>query len=245
MTNATTEAAQARAARLAGALYLITLAAALFGQYFVQASLIVRGDATQTAQNIIEHERLFRIGIASDLVGFTGVVVLTLALYVLLKPVNKDLAMLAAFWWLAESAILCVTTLGSLIVLVLLSGADDLKTFDVGQLHSLARLALSARGAGYNIGLIPFGLGSTVFSYLLLRSGYVPRALAAWGVFSSLLVVTALFWVIVFPGTATAPQLASYAAIFIYELAVGSWLLLKGARIQSGSASAALQTTRP
>jgi len=240
MTNAATEAAQARAARIAGAMYLITMATAVFNEFFVlRASVIVPGDATRTAQNIVEHERLFRVGIASDLVAFTGVVVLTLALYVLLESVNKDLAMLAAFWRLAEVAILCVGTLAGSIVLALLSGADYLKAFDAGQLHSLARLALGARGAGYNVGLILFGLGSTVFSYLLLRSGYVPKALAGWGVFSSLLVLTSAFWFIVFPSTAKTPQLASYAALFIYEVILGSWLLLKGARIQSSSASTA------
>ena len=163
---------------------------------------------------------------------------LALALYVLLKPVNKDLAMLAAFWRLAEATILCVMTLGNLIVLALLSGADYLKTFDVGQLHALAQVALRARGAGYVIGLVLFGLGSTVFSYLLLRSGYVPKALAAFGVVSSLLLLTSALWIIVFPSTARAPFLASNAAIFLYEVILGLWLLLKGARIQSSSASA-------
>jgi hypothetical protein len=64
-------------------MYLITIAPAVFGQFFVQSFLVVPSDATQTAQNIIEHERLFRIGIASDLVSFTGVVALIVALYVL------------------------------------------------------------------------------------------------------------------------------------------------------------------
>ena len=239
MAYATTEAAQARAARIAGAMYLMTMATAVFAQVFVHASLTVRDDATQTAQNIIEHERLFRIGIASDLVAFTGIVALTVALYVLLRPVNEDLATLAALWRLAEVSILCVATLGSLIALALLSGTNYLKTFDPGQLHSLARLALGMRGAGYNIGLILFSLGSTVFSYLLLKSRYVPRALALWGVFSSLLVLTSAFWAIVFPGSARAPLLASYAALFIYEVTLGFWLLLKGARIQSSPAGAA------
>lgn len=217
-------------------MYLIALASALFGQFFVQASLFVSGDAEQTAHNIIERQQLFRIGIASDLIAFAEVVVLTLALYVLLEPVNRHLAMLAAFWRLAEATILCVITLGSLIVLALLSGADYLKTFDAGQLHSLALLALGARGAGYVIGLILFGLGSTVFSFLLLRSGFVPKALAVWGVVSSLLIVASSLWMIVFPTTASVPQLASFAAIFIYEVIVGLWLLLKGARIQSNMA---------
>ena len=141
-------------------------------------------------------------------------------------------------WWLAEAAILCVVTLGSFIVLALLSGADYPGTFDVGQRYSLAWLALGARAPGYNIGLIPFGLGSTVFSYLFLRSGYVPKALAAWGMFSSLLVLTSVFWIIVFPSIPKALQFAGPAAIFIYELTLGSWLLLRGARIQPSPGSA-------
>jgi len=239
MMNAITQAAQARAGRIAGAMYLITIAPAVFSHFFVHSSLVVPNDATQTAQNIIEHELLFRIGIASDLVSFTGVVALTVALYVLLKPVNRGLAMLAAFWRLAEVAILCVATLGSVIALALLGGADYLETFDTGQLHSLSRLALGARGAGYNMGLVLFGLGSAVFNYLLLRSGYIPKALAVLGVFSSLLVLTSAFWFIVFPSTARLPQLSSYGLLFIYEVTLGSWLLLKGARIQSASASSA------
>ncbi|MCI0441121.1 MAG: DUF4386 domain-containing protein [Chloroflexi bacterium] len=240
MTSAAAEATQAKAGRIAGAMYLITIAPAVFNEFFVlRTTVIVRGDATQTAENIIDHEQLFRVGIASDLAGFTGIVVLTLALYVLLKPVNRHLAMLGAFWRLVEAAILCVATLGSSIALALLSGADYLRTFDTDQLHSLAWLALLARGYGYNIALIALGLGSTVFSYLLLRSGYIPKVLAAAGVFSSLFVLTAAFWFIVSPSTASVPQLASYAALFIYEVTLGSWLLVKGARIQSGSASAA------
>jgi Domain of unknown function (DUF4386) len=102
MTDATPEAAQARAARLAGAMYLIAMATAIFGESFVRGSLIVRGDATKTAENIIGSERLFRVGIAADLATFTGVVVLIWALYVLLRPVHRNLAVLAVFLRLSE-----------------------------------------------------------------------------------------------------------------------------------------------
>jgi hypothetical protein len=110
-------------------MYLITMASGVFG-FFVKSSLLVPGDATATAQNIIGSERLFRIGIVSDLATSAGVLVLTWALYVLLRPVNKDLALLAAFFRLVENAIGFVATLGSLVALVLLSGAGYLKAFD-------------------------------------------------------------------------------------------------------------------
>lgn len=84
MTNTSPEAAQAKAARLAGAMYLITMATAIFGQSFVRGSLLVRGDATQTAQNIIGSERFFRVGIATDIV--TLLLLMTSAITVIVFP---------------------------------------------------------------------------------------------------------------------------------------------------------------
>jgi Domain of unknown function (DUF4386) len=238
MTNTIPDAAQAKAARLAGAMYLITMATAIFGQSFVRGSLLVRGDATQTAQNIIGSERLFRVGIAADIVTFTGVGVLIWALYVLLRPVGRNLALLAVLLRLVEVAIHYVATLFSLGALILLSGAGYLTTFDAGQLHSLFRVALSVQGAGLNLGFVLLGLGSAVFAYLLWRSRYVPKALAAWGVFSSLLLMTSAITVIVFP--AVGPfVVAAMVPMFIYEVGLGSWLLLKGARIELGPGGAA------
>ena len=239
MTNANPEAAQARAARLAGAIYLITMATAIFGETFVRGTLFVSGDATQTAQNIIESEQLFRISIATDLITFTGVVVLIWSLYVLLRPVDRNLALLAVLLRLVEVAIHYVAILGSVVALKLLSGADYLQTFDGSQLHSLARLAVSAQGAGVNLGFVLLGLGSTVFAYLLLRSGYVPKALAGLGIFASLLLATAAVSIIVFPAVARPFYLPAMAPMGIYEITLGFWLLIKGANLQSNSASSA------
>jgi hypothetical protein len=234
----TAESAQIRAARIAGAMYLITMATAIFGQSFVRGSLLVRGDATQTALNIIGSEQLFRIGIATDVVTFTGVVGLTWALYVLLRPIGRDLALLAVLLRLVEVAVHYVAIVFSLGVLVLLSEADFLTAFSAGQLHSLARATLSAQGAGLNLGFVPLGLGSAVFAYLLWKSSYVPKALAAGGMFASLLLTTSAITVILFP--AVGPfVLATMIPMFIYEVALGFWLLLKGARLAPNLTSAA------
>jgi hypothetical protein len=105
MTNVATGASQAKAARIAGAMYLIGMATAIFAEAFVRGSLIVSGDATRTAQNIFGSELLYRIGIATDLFTFTTVVVLTWALYVLLRPVNKELVVLAVLFRGANRAV--------------------------------------------------------------------------------------------------------------------------------------------
>jgi hypothetical protein len=179
MTERTVEPAQQTAARVAGFLYLLQMATAVFGESFVRGRLLVAGDATQTATNIVGAERLFRLSIAGDLVTYAAVIVLTWALYVVVRPVNKNLALLAVLFRLVEVAILCVATVDSLVALRLLSGAGYLETFDAGQLRSLARLVLSAQGLAMNVGFVPLGLGSAVFAYLLLKSGYVPKAIAA------------------------------------------------------------------
>src|SRR5207247_1824828 len=109
--------------------------------------------------------------------------VMVWALYVVVRPVGKNVALLAVLFRLAENAVLSMATVNSLVALRLLSGAEYLESFEVGQRQALARLALAAQGLAMNVGFVLLGLGSAVFAYLLLRSRYVPRALAGWGIF--------------------------------------------------------------
>jgi hypothetical protein len=176
----------------------------------------------------VASERLFRLGIVSNLITFASVVVLVWALYVVFKPFNRNVALLAAFWRLAESAIFALIPLNDFVTLRLLSGDDDLRAFDAPQLQALAYTFVEVHDAGYLIGLVFFGLGSTVFAYLWFTSRYIPRALAGLGLFSSLLVA------IVTPAVTAIPSLGAiviplyFAPIFIFEVALGFWLLLRG-----------------
>src|ERR1700737_765271 len=224
------EPAQRTAAKVVGFLYLFAMATAVFGESYVRSRLIVRGDATQTALNIIGAERLFRLSIAGDLVTYIADIVLIWAFYVLVRPVNQNLALLAVLFRLAETAVLSVAPVNSLVVLRLLSGAADLKTFEAGQLHSLANLALSAQGLGMMVGFILLGLGSTVFAYLLLKSRYVPKALAAWGIFSSLVLAIVTWAIMVFPNLGKVIGMAYMGPMGIYEVGLGLWLLVRGIR---------------
>ena len=226
----TVNESQRKAARVVGFTYLFAMATANFAELYVLPHLVVHDNAAKTAANIMAHERLFRLGIASDLMTFATDVVLIAALYVVLKPVNQNLALLAAFWRLVETSLCVVMTLSSFDVLRLLSGAAYLRVFEPDRLQALARLSLGAHGAAFNVGLLFFGLGSTVFSYLWFKSNYIPRALAAWGVFSSLLVAACTFAFIIFPKLADTLGLVCYLPIFIFELTMGFWLLVKGLR---------------
>jgi len=237
MTNTATQAAQARAARLAGAMFLFVNATGIFAEVFVRGSLL-SGDATRVAQNIIDSERLYRLSIVSDLIMLTGGLVLIWALYLLLRPVNRDLALLAVFLRIVETAVSVGATVASLIAVRLLGSADYLNGFEAGELHGLSRLARNAFGFGQDVGFIFLGLGSTVFAYLLLRSRYIPRVLAGWGVFASLLLATYNLVIIVVPAV-TALMYVSLVPMGIYEISTGLWLLTKGAKIQGSSTSTA------
>jgi len=224
--------AQRTAAKIIGIIYPIQMATGIFGEMFARGQLIVRGDAARTAENIMESEQLFRLSIAADLITYILVMVLTWAFYVLLRPVNRHLALLGAFFRLSELAVLCIATVNSLVVLRLLSGAAYLKAFDVNQLHSMVMLAYNTQGQGMMVGFILLGLGSAVFAYLLLRSRYVPKAFAILGVFSSLLLALGSLAIIVFPGLGVV-GMSYMMPMGLYEVGLGFWLLIKGIKAQT------------
>jgi hypothetical protein len=231
MKTGTIDDSQRKAAKVVGFAYLFALVPAIFAEFYARGHLIVFDNAAQTAQNIVEHERLFRFGIASNLTVFAIDIALITALYVVLKPVNRMLALLAASWGLIETAILVVVTLNDLDTLRILSGADYLKAFGAGQLQAMARLSIGAHDATYNIGLVFAGLRSTAFCYLWFKSGYIPKVLAAWGVFASSLMGAFAFSFIIFPGLRKVVPVEIYGGlIFVFELTMGFWLLFKRLR---------------
>ncbi|MEJ3745356.1 DUF4386 domain-containing protein [Actinomycetes bacterium KLBMP 9797] len=209
---------QRRAARVVGFLYLFLMAVGLFAQVYVPASVTVAGDAAATARAIVDAERLYRLSIVGEMICFAGDTVLAVAFYVLLRPVGRHLAMLGAFFRLAQVAILTAFTLCGVVVLQLLSGADETRALTADQSAALAWVVTSAHGLGYQIGFAFLGLGSAVFSYLLFRSGYVPRLLAGWGVFASAALTVGSVLMIAVPETAPIVNPALFVPIFIFEV---------------------------
>jgi Domain of unknown function (DUF4386) len=232
MKIGTIDDSQRKAAKVVGFAYLFALVPAIFAEFYARGHLIVFDNAVRTAQNIVEHERLFRFGTASNIIVFAVDIALITALYVVLKPVNRVLALMAAGWGLIETAILVVVTLNDLDVLQILSGADYLQAFGVSQLQALARLSIGAHDATYNTGLIFAGLRSTAFCYLWFKSGFIPRVLAAWGVFASFLMGAFAFSFIIFPELRKVVPVEIYGSpIFVFELTMGFWLLFKKLRL--------------
>jgi hypothetical protein len=228
---------QRTAAKIVGALYLIQMAVAVFAEVFVRGRLIVPRDAAQTAANIAASETLFRLSIAGDLLVYTSLIVLIWGLYIILKPINRDGALLGAFFRIAEQAVLATTTLTAFIALRLLSGAEYLQAADPTELQVLARVFLSVYGLGLSIGFVFLGLGSAVFSYVWLKSGYIPRALAWLGIVASLLLSGMSLITMVFPSVYAVLGMSYMMPMGLYEVGLGLWLLIKGLREPSATRS--------
>lgn len=221
--------AQRAAARLAGFLYLFTNITAGLA-FYVRSQLMVRGDAVQTARNFAASERSLRIAIVTELVTVACVLMLVAALYVVLKPISNGVALVAAFWRLSENFVLAVITLSEFAALALLN-ADSANAFDTKQLQALWHTLFRVYGAGFNVGFVFLGLGSTVFSYLWFKSRYIPRVLAAWGIFSSLVLAIFSLAIMVSPGLAGVVGMAYMGPMGLYEMGLGLWLLVKGLRV--------------
>lgn len=241
MTISATDESQRKAARVVGFTFLFAMVIVVLANYGINFRLIVPGNAVDTARNIMAHETLFRLNIACNLIYVVNVLVLLSALYVILKPVNRNLALVAAFCRLVYALMWGVTALNMLGALRLLGDAAYLPVFEADQLQTLARLHISIDA--YYVGLPFWGLASTVCSYLWFKSGYIPRALATFGVISSAWCVICAFAFIVFPRFETTVNAYWFdMPLVIFELALGFWLLLKGLR-PSGVAGPAIELT--
>src|SRR5207247_4730082 len=159
-------------ARIGGVLYLIIIVIGLIGEAFVRDRLIVSGDAAATAANIMSHESLWRFHIAAELFLLICAVVLLLILYALLRPVSRDLALLAVFINLIVIIIEAATTMRLLEALFPLGNAGYLKAFTPEQLYAMTSLSLKSHGYGFCMSLLLFGRLCLVISYLLLKSRY-------------------------------------------------------------------------
>src|SRR5262249_49153308 len=98
-------------ARAAGVLYLVNIACGMFGELYVRGHMVVAGDVAATAHNILTSEFLFRCGIAGDLIMHVTDVPMTVIFYVLLRPISRDLSLLAALFSMLQTAILCANKL--------------------------------------------------------------------------------------------------------------------------------------
>lgn len=230
MTNNITEISQRKIAIVAGLSIVALAIVAGFAYGFVFQSLVVPGDATATANNIKANDMLFRTSIFAWLVNFIVDVVVAWALYIFLKPVNKNLSLLTAWLRLVYSAIFGAALLNFIIVLLLLSDADYLKVFEANQLHALALLFLTAFDALFSIGLVVFGFHLLALGYLVFKSGYIPKILGVLLFVASVGYLVTGLANLLLPSYKAPLELIFTVPMIIGELGLGLWLLFKGGK---------------
>ena len=226
-------------ARIGGVLYLIIIVIGFCSEFFVRDKLVVSGDITATANNIAASEPLWRISIASELILLVCAVALTLVLYVLLRPVNKDLALLAVFFNIVEFPIEAVSKLFLFAALFLSGNADYLRAFEPHQLHALVKISLKLHDYGFGIDLVFFGFACLVYGFLLFRSGYFPKTLGVLMAIAGLSYLTNSFTLILAPAYAGKIFLILVLAL-IGELSLCLWLMVKGVNVAKWNEKARL-----
>jgi hypothetical protein len=212
--------------RITGVVYLLYFLTAIFGELLLRG-LVVDGNAAATANNILAHQPLFRLGIATGLLATACYVAVTALLNDLFAPVNRRLSLLAAFFSLVGCAILAFASLFRLAPLVVLGGGQYLSVFNLEQLRALASLSLELYGHSVNTCFVFFGVYCLLIGYLIFKSTFLPRILGLPMAFAGLGWLAFLF-----------PPLGDYLSPynlvlgFLAELAVMLWLLVMGVNVQ-------------
>jgi hypothetical protein len=226
--------------RFAGLLYVLVSIPGAFALLYVPNKLIVHGNAAATAQNIAASETLFRLGIAAELISQILFMWVALALYDLLKGVNRRHAAVMLTLIVVSIPIALVNELNSIAALILVRGADFLSVFDKGQREALAMLFLNLHSHGFGIAAIFWGLWLFPLGLLVYRSGFLPRILGV------LLMANCFSYVVNSFTSLIVPQYADIVSRWMMPLGFGEllfmfWLLIMGAKPKpfAGPASSA------
>jgi len=213
-------------ARITGVVYLLYFLTAVIGEFFLRG-LVVDGDAAATANNILAHQPLFRLGFATGLIATACYIAVTALFYDLFKPVSRSLSLLAAFFSLVGCAILAFASLFQLAPLVVLGGSQYLSVFKGEQLRALALMFLELNTQANNICVVFFGVYCLLLGYLIFRSVFLPRILGMG------MALAGLGW-LTFLSPPLANHLSPYNLVlgFLAELSLMLWLLVMGVNVQ-------------
>ncbi len=211
-------------ARVAGALYLISIVARIIADGFVRERVTVAGNPAATAANLLAHQTLFQWGFVADIAAFASYVALAAVLYDLLKPVNRTVSLIAAFFSLVASIVQAFSSAFHLGAMVAVAPPQYLHVFTTEQLQALALLLLRLRAIAYhNVGLVFLGLYCITLGYLIVRSTFLPRLVGV-------LIALAGFAYLPFLSPQLARSLMPYILIpaGLGQIALTLWLLFMG-----------------
>jgi hypothetical protein len=214
-------------ARMAGLFYLAFFVTFILADSGVHSTFIGPGEAEAIAHDIVASEQLFRFGFVSFVLSALFFLLSAWALYVLLKPVNQDLALLVVLLNLCGVAIKCASMLGELAALQLLSGAEYLSVFETAQLQALANLFLNVFNSGFMVAQVFFAAWLLPLGYLVFKSRFLPRFLGVLLILDFFAILFWFFQYFLFPDY-EAVSYPGLALSFVAEASLCLWLLIKG-----------------
>ena len=215
-------------ARIAGFCYLVVIATGLFSEVFVRQTLTVSNDALTTAHNIQTNEMLFRWGFVADLINFVVGIPTILIIYHFFKKSNKILLQIALSLVIIQTAIIAVNLLNQITPLLLLANDTYLNTFQQSQLATLSLLSLNIQSQGYAIGLVFFGFYCILIGFVIYKTNAMPRVIGVLYAIAGLCYLINSFTMFLSKGFANPIFVYLAIPIFIGELSVCLWLLIKG-----------------
>lgn len=221
-----------RIARVGGALYLIIIVIGALGEAVVRGSIVVPGDPSATGANLRSMEGLWRLGVAGEIVLLSCATVLALILYVLLRPVSRELALLTVLFNLICIAIEGVAAVSLASALVPMTSAAYASAFTADQLNAMAMMSVRAHSLGFGIALIFFGIECVILGYLISRSGYMPKLVGALMQIAGVCYAINSFALLLSPPLSSRLFPAILLPALVAELSLALWLLVRGVRTE-------------
>ena len=215
-------------ARIAGVLYLYIIVAGIFVELFVRGKLVVSGNAAATAANIMAHESRWRVAFSAEVLWLACAVALTMIFYVLMRVVNRNIALMGAFFALMSIAVEAVSTLFHFAPLLILRGSTYLTVFDTQQLQALSLLSLNLFEHGFGISLVFFGFEELFRGYLMFRSGFFPRILGVLVILSGVSYLTNSFALFLSPAVSRFVFPVFVPLAGLPEIILTLWLIAVG-----------------
>jgi hypothetical protein len=231
MKNSTLETSPQWYARLAGILYLAVIALGIFAEAYSLGHFRAAGDVATLAQTILAEPILWNLSVFANLMLIMCVIPLSWLLYLLLRPVNQNLMMLAVFFNLLSLAVEIISKLCQVLVKPILTSASMTKSFEPAQLHALANFALRSHDIAFNIALILFGATCIIYGYLIVKSGFLPKLIGVLMQIAGVCYLVACFSALFFPTFSNMISPAILLPPLVGEASLCLWLMVKGVNL--------------
>ena len=215
-------------ARIAGFCYLIVIATGMFSEVFVRQALRVSNDALATAHNIQTNEMLYRWGFVADLINFIVGIPTIVIIYHFFKKSHKIILQIALAFVIIQTAIIAVNLLNQISPLLLLGNDTYLNSFQENQLATLSLLSLTIQSQGYGIGLVFFGFYCILIGYVIFKTNALPKIIGVAYAIAGLCYLINSFTMFLSKGFVNPLFIYLAIPIFIGELSLCLWLLIKG-----------------